>query len=280
MVKHYVGGQALIEGVMMKYKDRLGIAVRKPNGKIKVKKERTRIKDSTIPFWRGVINLVNVLYIGVKSLNYSSSVATGEDEKGVSVWGVVLSLVFAVVFAIVLFKFLPLLFVSLVDRVFLINNIWFNILDGLFKAGLFVLYVYLISLMKDVYRVFEYHGAEHKVVACYEAKKKLIFKNIQKYPKEHKRCGTSFIFLVLIISIIIYTFIPKDYSFLLKLGLRIVLLPVVASLSYEVLRLGAKYKWFSFFSLPGIWLQKITTKEPDKKQIEVAIKALKAAVNY
>ncbi|MBI2148344.1 DUF1385 domain-containing protein [Candidatus Woesearchaeota archaeon] len=277
MVKHYVGGQALVEGVMIKYKNRIAIAVRQPNGKINVKKEKLKYKDSNIPFIRGIINLFIILYIGVKSLNYSANVSTGNKEK-VSTLGIIFSFVFAIVFAIVLFKLLPLGLVYILDKNFGLNNIVFNILDGVFKVLLFVLYVYAISFMKDVYRVFQYHGAEHKAVACHEHSNKLNIKDVQKFSKEHIRCGTSFIFLVLFISIIVYTVIPKDYGFWLKFSLRILLLPIIASLSYESLRLGAKYKAFSFFSYPGLWIQKITTKEPDEKQVEVAIKALKAAL--
>ncbi len=277
MVRHYIGGQALIEGVMMKNKDRIAVAVREPNGKIKVKKERLRFKETKIPFLRGVFNLFIILYIGIKSLNYSSNVIQGEDDK-VSFWEIFFSFIFAIVFAILLFKFLPLLLTSFIDNKFGVNNIIFNIIDGLIKVGLFVLYVYLISLMKDVYRVFQYHGAEHKTVACYESGKKLVVKEVQKFRTEHKRCGTSFIFLVLLVSIIVYSFIPKDLGFDLKLILRIALLPVVASLAYEALRLAARYNFFEFLSYPGLWIQKITTKEPDDKQVEVAIKALKGVL--
>ncbi|MBS3152654.1 DUF1385 domain-containing protein [Candidatus Woesearchaeota archaeon] len=278
MVKYYVGGQALIEGVMMKYKDRIAIAVREKNGKITVKKENIKYKDSNIPFIRGVVNLFIILYIGIKSLNYSANVAAGKEEN-VSTVGLLFSLLFAIIFAVALFKFLPLLFVYILDKSFHFNNILFNVLDGLFKILLFVLYVYAISFMKDVHRVFQYHGAEHKAVACHEYNKKLSVEHVQKFEKEHIRCGTSFIFLVLFISIIVYTFIPKDYSFSLKLLLRILLLPVVASLSYEALRLGARYKAFKFFSYPGLWIQKITTKNPTGKQVEVAIKALKTVLS-
>ena len=158
----------------------------------------------------------------------------------------------------------------------MLNNFYFNILEGIVKLGLFLLYLYIISFNKEVYRVFQYHGAEHKAVACHEHGKKLTIKETQKFPTAHKRCGTTFIFLVLFVSIIVYMFIPKHYSFLTKLGLRVILLPAIASLSYEVLRLGAKFKFMKIFIMPGLWIQSITTKEPDDKQVEVAIKALKA----
>ena len=279
MVKQYVGGQALIEGVLMKYKDRIAIAVRQPNGKIKVKKEKLKFKDINIPFLRGIVNLLVILYIGVKSLNYSASVSTGEKEENASIIGIIFSFLFAIIFALLLFKFIPLGFAYFIDKAFNIGNILFNIVDGLLKVIMFVLYVYVISLMSDVYRVFQYHGAEHKAVACHEHGKKLTVDQVQKFHKEHIRCGTSFIFLVLLVSIIIYSFIPKDYGFWAKFGLRILLLPVISSISYEALRLGAKYRWFSFLSYPGLWIQKITTKEPDGKQVEVAIRSIKAALN-
>lgn len=278
MVKHYVGGQALVEGVMMKYKDRIAIAVRQPSGNISVKKEKIKFKEINIPLIRGIINLFIILYIGIKSLNYSANESLGKEEK-ISFWEITLSIILASIFAIVLFKFVPLLFVYWLDKLFHMNNILFNIVDGLIKVCIFVFYVYIISVMKDVYRVFQYHGAEHKAVACYEQGKKLTVSEVQKFKKEHVRCGTSFIFLVLLISIIVYTFIPKDYGFWMKFSLRILFLPVIASLGYEFLRLGAKYNLFAFLSYPGLLIQKITTKEPNNKQVEVAIRALKAAVN-
>ncbi len=203
MVKHYVGGQALIEGVMMKYRNKIAVAVRNEKGKIIIKKEKISIKENNFPFIRGIVNLVIILYIGIKSLNYSASVSTGEDEK-LNPWSIVFSILFALVFAIVLFKFLPLAMTYYLDKFLNLNNFIFNIIDGLLKVGIFVLYVYLISKMKDVYRVFQYHGAEHKAVACHEFDKKLTIQEVKKFNKEHIRCGTSFIFLVLLISIIIF----------------------------------------------------------------------------
>ena len=279
MTKYYVGGQALIEGVMMKYKDNIAIAVRKKNGKIAVKKEKLKIKDSKIPFWRGIINLFVILYIGIKALNYSSNMQLGKEEK-ISTKEMVFSIAFAVILAIVLFKFLPLLLTTIINRAANVNNILFNFIDGIIKIVLFVGYIYLISLNKEVYRVFQYHGAEHKAVACHENKKKLTVEETQKFSTIHKRCGTTFVFLVLFISIIVYLFIPKNYNFATKLGLRIILLPVIASISYEILRLGARFSFLKALILPGLLIQKITTKEPDNKQVQVAIKALKAAVDH
>lgn len=278
MVKkeHYIGGQALVEGVLMKNKDKIGIAVRKGK-KILVKREKLKFKDSNIIFLRGIKNLFIILHLGMKSLNYSTNVQLEKDEK-IGFWGIFFSIIFALAFGLALFKLLPLFFTTLFDKYSAVNNIAFNIIEGLIKVTIFVLYVYLISLMKDVNRIFQYHGAEHKAVACYESNKKLIVKNVKKFDKEHKRCGTSFIFLVLLISVVVYSFIPKDYGFWLKFSLRIILLPVIAGISYEFLRLGAKYNLFGWLVYPGLWIQKITTKEPDNKQIEVAISALNAAL--
>ncbi len=273
MVKHYVGGQALIEGVMMKYKDKIAVAVRDPHNKIIVKKETISLKETSIPFLRGIFNLFIIFYIGIKSLNYSANVSTGNDEK-ISIWELIFSFSFAIIFAILLFKVVPLGLTYFLSKYYTISNILFSFIDGILKVLIFVLYVYVISFMKDVYRVFQYHGAEHKAVSCHEHHKQLSVFNVQKFDKEHLRCGTSFIFLVLLVSVLVYAFIPKDYGFVMKLVLRLLLLPLVASLSYELLRLGARFKFFSVFSYPGLWIQRITTKEPDNQQVEVAIKAL------
>ncbi|MBS3175342.1 DUF1385 domain-containing protein [Candidatus Woesearchaeota archaeon] len=277
MVKSYLGGQALIEGVLIKNKNKISIAVRKTNGKIIVKKEKLRFKDNNIPFIRGILNLFIILYIGIKSLNFSSNVQLNKEDK-LSVKEIIISLLFALGFGILIFKLTPLLAANFIDKKFGINNFYFNIIDGLLKILLFVAYVYIISLSKDVKRVFQYHGAEHKAVACHEDSKKLTIENVQKYSPVHKRCGTTFVFLVLLVSILVYSFIPKDWSILWKFILRILLLPVIAGLSYEILRLGAKHKFMKIFIYPGLWIQKITTQEPDNKQVEVAIKAVKGAL--
>ncbi len=280
MAKYRLGGQALIEGVMiLNYsKNKLGLAVRKNKTKIITKTEKLKIKPNNIPLIRGIINFILILYIGIKSLNFSTNVAVDKEDEGMGFWSILFSFIFAIFFGLAIFKFLPLLFASSVDKIFEVNNVLFSIIDGVIKIAIFVLYVYLISLMKDVYRVFQYHAAEHMTIACYEAGEKLTLKNIKKYNKEHKRCGTSFIFLVLIVSIIAYTFIPKDYSIGLKFLWRIILLPFVAAISYEILKYGAEYKVIGWLSYPGILLQKITTKKTKNDMIEVAIKAVKAAI--
>jgi uncharacterized protein YqhQ len=278
LVKHYLGGQALIEGVMIKNKDQISIAVRKENGKIVTKKEKIKFKETKIPFVRGIVNLFIMMYIGIRALNYSTNIATDSEEES-SWFYSFLSLLFAFVFAIVLFKFVPLGITTIVNKYLGFNNILFNIVDGALKIGIFLGYVYILSFMKDVYRVFQYHGAEHQAVACYEHGHKLTVDNVAKFNKEHPRCGTNFIFLTLLVSIFVYTFIPQDFNFWSKLGLRVVLLPLIASVSYELLRISAKVKVLSFIGYPGLLIQKITTKKPEKDQIEVAIKAVKTALH-
>jgi len=275
----YVGGQAVIEGVMMRYKDNLATAVSKKN-KIIVKKEKIKFKSSKIPFIRGIINLIETLYIGVKTLNYSAEMQLEKKEKKSSSSMMVFSLIFAFVFALFLFKFMPLYLTRFIDKFLNMNSILFNLLDGIIKISIFILYIHIISKMSDIKKVFQYHGAEHKAVNCYESGLKLNVKNVKKFSTVHKRCGTTFILLVLTVSIIVYMFIPKTLPFSMNLLLRILLLPFIASISYELLRLNARYDNMITGTLvtPGLLLQKMTTKEPNDKQINVAIKAINAVL--
>src|SRR3989344_1359936 len=260
----YVGGQAVIEGVMMRYKDNLATAISKKN-KIIVRKEKIKFKGSKIPFLRGIINLIETLYIGIKTLNYSAEMQLEKKEKKPGSSMMVFSLVFAFVFALFLFKFVPLYLTRFIDKFLNMNSI---------------LYIFIISKMPDIKRVFQYHGAEHKAVNCYESGLKLTVKNIKKFSTVHKRCGTTFILLVLTVSIIVYMFIPKTLPFSMNLLLRILLLPLIASISYELLRLNARYDNVFTRTLvtPGLLLQKMTTKEPNDKQIQVALKAINAVL--
>ena len=282
MGKRNVGGQALIEGVMMQCDDKIVMAARKPStgqivSKSKPFKSRTKRYPWKLPIVRGSIALVEMLIIGIKALNWSSSINIGEEEK-ISTWQIVMTMIFAFGFALLLFKFLPLGFAQLLTHFEIFNNRYlFNLVEGLSKVFMVAFYIYIISFMKDVKRVFMYHGAEHKAVNCYEAGKELTVKNASKFSTVHKRCGSSFILLVLFISILVYILLPMDVSFWAKYGLRILLLPLVAGLAYEVLKLNAKRdNWLlKAFVKPGLWLQKLTTKEPDDKQLEVALFALK-----
>ncbi len=284
------GGQAVIEGVMMRSTNHVAIAVRKPNNKISLKKDKLKplgekCKILAWPFIRGVFNLGEMLIYGIKALNYSANESTEEEEEQLSSWHIAVSLVIAFAFAILLFKFVPLLLAQLASNTFAFvkdHYIIFNLIDGLSKILLFVLYVLVISAMKDVNRLFQYHGAEHKAVHCYEAKKKLTIANVKKFSTLHPRCGTSFILIVLVLSILVYTFIPQSFSFLGKLGLRLAFLPVIAGISYELLRLAGKFSDNIIMRIvvwPGMMVERITTREPDRHQIEVAIKALDAVLN-
>ncbi|HZX12154.1 MAG TPA: DUF1385 domain-containing protein [Candidatus Nanoarchaeia archaeon] len=272
------GGQAVIEGVLMRYEDRVAVAVRNPEGKIVVKKERVRWKESKLPFVRGIVNLISMLRLGVAALGFSSDVALGIKKQKKGSAALVGSFIVAIIVGIFLFKFLPLGAAELVDGALGVSSFWFNVVDGGVRFLILVAYLGAVSLMADMRRVFEYHGAEHKAVNCFEAGKMLTVKNVQSCSKVHKRCGTTFVFLVVLISIFVFVFIPKEASFGEKLGLRVLLLPVIASLSYEVLRLGAKHNILKPLILPGLWVQGLTTREPDNKQVEVAIRALKAVL--
>lgn len=282
MGKKNVGGQALVEGVMMQCDDKIVMAAREPKGKIVSKSRpfhsRTKKYPWKLPIIKGSVALIEMLSIGMKALNWSASINTGEEDEKLSTWQVVTTMVFAVAFALLLFKLLPLGFAQFLTNFEIFNNRYlFNLAEGLSKVFMVALYIYLIGFMKDVKRVFMYHGAEHKAVNCYEAGKELTVKNASKFSTVHKRCGSSFILLVLFISILVYILLPMDLSFWAKYGLRILLLPLVAGLAYEVLKLNAKRdNWLlKAFVKPGLWLQKLTTKEPDDKQLEVALFALK-----
>jgi len=282
------GGQAVIEGVMMRSTDHTAIAVRKPDGTISLKKDKMvslskKYKILGWPLIRGVISLAEMMVLGIKALNWSAN-ESGEEEEQLSAWHIVLSLFLSLVFAVALFKFAPLFIAQLLqNNVQLVaDNYWlFNLIDGIVKIALFVSYIAIIGLMSDVKRLFQYHGAEHMAVHCYEARKKLTVKNVQKYSTIHPRCGTSFILIVLLLSVAVYTFIPQNFTFIAKLGTRILLLPFIAGVSYEILKLAGKYRKniiLRAISAPGMWVERLTTRKPTNEMVEVAIKALKAVV--
>ena len=281
-----IGGQAVIEGVMIRNDDVIATAVRTPEGKIKTKKEKINSitkKFKKIYFIRGIINLVETLIIGIKTLNYSANIAAGqktEKEKPIKTGYLIMVMLIALAVALFVFKFIPLTIAQYFSKHVSSNNYLFNIVDGLVKISIFVGYVMFISTMKDVKRVFQYHGAEHKAVNCHEAGEKVNTENCKKHSTIHLRCGTSFIITVLAISIVVYIFIPKELSFGQKLVWRIILLPAIAGISYEIIKIGSKYEksiLSRVLTYPGRLIQKITTKEPDEKQLEVAIAALKEA---
>jgi uncharacterized protein YqhQ len=278
-----VGGQAVIEGVMMKSPEGWSVAVRDPQGVINFKSVRTEKPGpiAKLPFLRGAVALGQALVIGVKAIEFSGKIAYQEEnEKPLSSWSIALSVGAALVVAVALFKFFPLLIATLVGEFFggvAESSLVFNIIDGVSRVLIFLLYVFAIGLWKEMKRIFEYHGAEHKVIFAFESGEGCTVENARKYKPYHPRCGTSFLLIVMIISIVVFMFIPQEWSFWEKLLARIILLPVLAGVSYEALKFSAKFKdnpLIGMLVLPGLLLQRLTAKEPDDSQIEVAIAAL------
>ena len=275
-----IGGQAVIEGVMMRNKEKFAIAVRTKDGKIKVKKEKSSQlpKIFKYPFIRGFVGLGYTLYDGIKALIWSSNQQLEKDEK-LTKKEVIGTVVFSLFFSVLFFVVLPFFSAKLVHP----EGVWFDIFDGIFRIGLFLGYLVGISFMKDVQTLFQYHGAEHKSIACYEDLKeqeKLTVANARIYSRFHPRCGTSFIFIVLILSIVTFSFI--NGAWWVKLLGRILLLPLIAGVGYELIKLSGKYRKNSLVKTliaPGLWLQKITTKEPTDAQLEVGIQSLKEVLN-
>lgn len=277
------GGQAVIEGVMMRSPLKYAIAVRKPNKKIilkigKLKSFSNKIKFLKLPIFRGIVNLIESLTLGLKALTYSAEQATGEEQK-INKVEMFFTILFAFILFILFFIALPTGIARYLDR-YLSNLMVYNLFEGMLRIGIFLFYLYFISKIKDIKRVFEYHGAEHKVMYTYEAGEKLSVDNVKKYSTLHPRCGTSFIFIVLITSILVFSLLGKQ-TLLLRIAYRIAIIPLIAGVSYEILKLSAKHldkslvKWAV---MPGLWFQRLTTKEPDDSQIEVAIEALEGVL--
>ena len=287
MRMEFVGGQAVIEGVLIKGPKKVAIAVRDPDGKIVVREEESssvvkKFKFLNVPFIRGPIVLVETTIMGLKALNYSANVAVEDEseEEKLSTGSMILTLLFSLAVALFLFKLVPLAIAEFASSMssFFENRYLFNLTEGLSKVLILIGYITVIGLMSDVKRVFQYHGAEHKVVNAYENKD---LEHPEKYSTIHVRCGTSFILFVLSLSIIVYLFLPMDVSFMAKYGLRLLLLPVIAGVAYELIKISPKYEdqlWFKVLISPGLAMQKLTTKEPDKKQLEVAMAALKRVI--
>ena len=291
-----IGGQALIEGIMMRGPKDVAIAVRKPNDEIVLKKEELntlgmRYKFFRLPFIRGIVGLIESMIIGINSLTYSAEFFDEgiEDDKEYFLDKVfkdkaetvemIITLIFSLLLTIGLFILLPSFFTNLfknkIESPFL-----FNLIEGLIRISIFLIYVILISKMEDVDRVFEYHGAEHKTIHCYENGEELTVENVKKYPILHPRCGTSFLLMVMLVSILVLSFFGWPNP-LQRFLIRLLMLPVIAGISYEINRLIGKSnsRLAYYLSYPGLFLQKIATvKEPDGEQIEVAIVALKGVL--
>lgn len=282
-----IGGQAVIEGVMMKGKKGWSVAVRSADGEIHTKKETLNELPFflRLPLIRGFVSLIHALILGIKAIEYSASKAFEEEGKPLSNTSIMITITIAMLLGITLFILLPLYLTKLIGIVFqqvLDNSILFNLVDGIIRIIFFLLYILIIGLWKDMRRIFEYHGAEHKVIHAYENGKDLSIKNIKNFSPLHPRCGTSFLLIVMVISIFTFSFIPKELSFIYKFLSRIILIPLIAGISYEFLKLSSKIKNNFIVKIliqPGLMLQKLTTREPDDSQIEVAVKALEEVLS-
>jgi uncharacterized protein YqhQ len=289
MGKVNIGGQAVIEGVLMRAPRSMAIAVRRPDGEIIVKRETViplseRFPLVKLPLVRGAVALFTSLIIGMQALSFSANEAISEGEKKEQMSSLAMggTIAVALLFGILLFFILPLFLTKLLVPYIGGSNIVFNLVDGLIRVIVFLIYVYSISRMSDIQRVFQYHGAEHKSIFAFEAGIALTVENVKQFSRLHPRCGTSFLLIVMLVSIVVFSLIPKLWPFYLKAGSRIVLLPVIAGLSYELLKLSAKYEKSRLMGLliaPGLALQRLTTREPDDGQLEVAIRSLDEALD-
>ncbi|WP_313076854.1 DUF1385 domain-containing protein [Lacrimispora sp.] len=296
-----IGGQAVIEGVMMKNGDEYATAVRKPDGTIEVKKESyvsmgEKVKFFSLPFVRGVFSFADSMILGMRALTFSASFFEDDEEDmepskfekflekifGEKMEKALMSMVmvFSVVMAICIFMVLPMFLASIFQR-FINSHTVMAILEGVIRIGIFVAYIKLVSRMDDIKRTFMYHGAEHKCINCLEHGKELTVENVRNSSKEHKRCGTSFLLIVMIISILFFMVIQVN-TIPLRILSRVVLIPVIAGVSYELLRLAGRSdsKLVNLLSRPGMWMQELTTKEPDDSMIEVGIASVEAVFDW
>ena len=295
-----IGGQAVLEGVMMKKGDLYAVTVRKPDGELIVDTEEfhgvmhgNKIKNT--PFIRGIFNFVDSLILGTRTLNYSSQFFDDETAKETAFdqWFkkvfkdkaenvvAVTTVVVSIVLAIAIFMLLPYFISSLLDS-FVRNSVILAIIEGVIRLAIFVGYVVLISAMEDIKRVYMYHGAEHKCINCIERGRELTVKNVMSSSRLHKRCGTSFMLFVMVISIIVFMIVKVDNP-MMRVLVRVLLVPVIAGISYEVIRLAGNNSnniLVKLISAPGMWLQTLTTKEPTEDMVEVAIKSVEAVFDW
>ena len=295
-----IGGQAVIEGIMMRNKDKYSIAVRKPDNEIEVTVRESKVltekhKWMSYPVIRGVVSFIDSLITGISTINYSASFyddpdeqkKTKADEIGKSIFKdkfesvlMALTVIVSVFLAVGLFMLLPY-YVSRLVKGYVASKTLLNLIEGLVRVAIFILYLVLISLMKDIKRTFMYHGAEHKCINCIENGARLTPENVKNSSRYHKRCGTSFLFIVMIISIIVFMFISADTAWL-RLVIRLLLVPVIAGISYEFIMFAGKSdsKLANALSVPGMWVQRLTTREPDLDMIAVAIKSVEAVIDW
>jgi len=279
-----VGGQAVIEGVMMRAPNKWAVAVRRPDGVIEaVSHELPRLSSRSrwarFPFIRGILVLGESLSLGFRALYWSAQKAGDEDEgEEIKPRHIAFAMIFALAFFLGMFMILPLLVARGAEHLFGESTILFNVVDGLVRVALFVGYIWVIGLSAEIRRVFSYHGAEHKTIFAYEAGKPLSVDQIQPYSPRHPRCGTNFLVIVIMIALVLFTLLGRP-AWPWLIASRVIGIPIIAGLAYEVLKLGAERRWMSIVSKPGIWLQYLTTREPDDDQVEVAVASLLAALD-
>jgi len=294
-----IGGQAVIEGVMMRGPKNIATAVRKSDGSIVIDKKPVnsfvaKYKLNKIPVLRGVVSFVESLVTGMKCLMFSADQMDIEDESEApskfEMWlenkfgdkvkdiAIYFAVFVAIIFSIGLFMLLPNVLASVVS-LFVDNHIVLNLCEGVIRMSIFLIYMLLVSRMKDIQRVFEYHGAEHKTIATYENGEELTVENVRKHSRLHPRCGTSFLLIVMVVSIVTFSFLKWDVMWK-NLLFRLLLMPVVAGISYEIIKFAgrSRNKCVAVLTKPGLWLQKITTREPDDSQIEIAIASIKEVI--
>ena len=289
-----VGGQAVLEGVMMRSPHAWAIACRKPSGEMAIHSEpleRLSEKHKWMgwPVVRGVATLGHAMTLGFRALRFSANTALdaiqpeepGKKKIEISGWMATVNIFFSVAFFIFMYKYLPLLAATQLKKVSpaLSGQIMFNLVDGVIRIALFLLFIWGVSLFKDIRRVYQYHGAEHKTVYAFESGDRLQVAEVQKYSTFHPRCGTSFLMTVMLISMLVYMVIPVA-TFWARFGIRIALLPLIAGVSYEMIRFAAKHRgsFFALLTAPGLWLQRVTTQPPSDDQAECAIAALEEAM--
>jgi len=271
------GGQAVIEGVMIRSKKHMVICVRQPNDGILTKVEEIksvseRHKILTLPFLRGIVGLFETLYLGIKGLFFSAD-ATLEEEEKLDPKEIVLAIVVALAISIFLFSILPFFLTTLLN----LGGVVFNVAEGVIRLVILLLYLASMALVGDFKRIFQYHGAEHTAINAYEAGVELNVSNAKKFSRFHPRCGTSFILIVTLISVLLFSIMP-NLGFFMRLAYRVLLIPVIGGVSYEVLKLSDRYKKSRVVKIlvaPGLGLQCLTTRKPDEKMIEVALEAVK-----
>ncbi|MCX7981642.1 MAG: DUF1385 domain-containing protein [Syntrophales bacterium] len=279
------GGQALIEGVMMRQENRIASAVRAPSGDIIIQEENytsltKRYRLLGLMFIRGFVTLMEMMWVGMKALMFSAEIALSEEKKKPSRWELPLSLAMSILLVIVFFVAVPAYFFTLL-KAHVGSILLLNFIEGVIRLTIFLLFLLSTLFMADMRRVFMYHGAEHKTVFAWEAGEELTVENVRRYPTRHPRCGTSFILIVMVVSILVFSLLGRP-DFLTRVILKLTLLPLISGISYEIIRFTGRYQnwaWVKWLSWPGLWLQHITTREPTDDQIEVAIKAMRKVIN-